>query len=102
MAGRPGAQPHGLAQGSVEPLEATALHIVIATALKFARSYSVGGSTPQYCDVFDASIAARYDRIRDYIVARYWMNQRGGSDYWRVTAANQALSHGLKGMMTAC
>lgn len=91
----------GLAQGFVEPLEATALHIVIATALDFARSFSAGGFTPQHRDTFNASIAARYDGIRDYIVAHYRMSQRSDTDYWRACAANQALSDPLKGMMSA-
>lgn len=90
----------GLAQGFVEPLEATALHIVITTALDFARSYSAGGFTPQHRDAFNAGIAARYDGIRDYIVAHYRMNQRDGA-FWRAGAANQNLSNPLKGMMTA-
>lgn len=91
----------GLAQGFVEPLEATALHIVITTALDFARACAAGGYGPEHRDHFNASIAARYDGIRDYIVAHYRMSQRSGTDYWRACAANQNLSDPLKGMMTA-
>ncbi len=91
----------GLAQGFVEPLEATALHIVIATALDFAQAHAAGGFTAQHRDAFNAAIAARYDGIRDYIVAHYRMNRRSDTDYWRECAANQSLSDGLKGMMTA-
>ena len=91
----------GLAQGFVEPLEATALHIVITTALDFARSYDAGGFGAGHRDAFNASIAARYDGIRDYIVAHYRMSQRTDAPYWRECAANQTLSEDLKGMMTA-
>ena len=91
----------GLAQGFVEPLEATALHIVITTALDFARSYEAGGFTPQHRDAFNAGIAGRYDGIRDYIVAHYRMSQRRDTAYWRECAANQNLSDPLKGMTTA-
>lgn len=91
----------GLAQGFVEPLEATALHVVITTALDFARAFAAGGFTAQHRDAFNASIAARYDGIRDYIVAHYRMSQRTDSEYWRACAANQSLSDPLKGMMTA-
>lgn len=90
----------GLAQGFVEPLEATALHIVITTALDFAHSFAAGGFTPQHRDAFNAGIAARYDGIRDYIAAHYRMNQRDG-EFWRACASNQGLSEKLKGMMTA-
>ena len=90
----------GLAQGFVEPLEATALHIVITTALDFANAFAAGGFTAQHRDAFNIGIAARYDGIRDYIVAHYRMNQRDGA-FWQACAANQNLSDKLKGMMTA-
>lgn len=91
----------GLAQGFVEPLEATALHIVITTALDFLAAYERGGFMPRYRDVFNAGVAARYDGIRDYIVAHYRMNQRSDSDYWVANARNQHLSDNLKAMITA-
>ncbi|WP_375289191.1 tryptophan halogenase family protein [Qipengyuania sp.] len=90
----------GLAQGFVEPLEATALHIVITTALEFAQAYRSGGFGPRHRDSFNARIAERYDGIRDYIVAHYRMNGRGGR-YWRDCSQNHALSDRLKAMMTA-
>lgn len=91
----------GLAQGFIEPLEATALHIVIATALEFAEAYEDGGFTPKHRDRFNAQAAARYEGIRDYIVAHYRLNQRSDTAYWRENAANQHLSDGLKAMITA-
>lgn len=91
----------GLAQGFIEPLEATALHIVIATALEFAEAYEQGGFTASNRDSFNRNIAARYDSIRDYIVAHYRMNQRTDTDYWRENAVNQALSGSLKSLITA-
>lgn len=91
----------GLAQGFLEPLEATALHIVIVTALEFASAYEQGGYSAKNRDAFNASIAARYDGIRDYIVAHYRLNQRTDTQYWRENAANDQLSDRLKAMMTA-
>ncbi|VVT20613.1 tryptophan halogenase family protein [Erythrobacter sp. EC-HK427] len=91
----------GLSQGFIEPLEATALHIVIATALEFAEAYEAGGFTAQHRDTFNANIGARYDAICDYIVAHYRMNQRSDTQYWRDNAANQHLTDGLKAMLTA-
>ncbi|WP_435418065.1 tryptophan halogenase family protein [Parerythrobacter aurantius] len=91
----------GLSQGFLEPLEATALHIVIATALEFTQAFAAGGFGPQHRDTFNASIAARYEGIRDYIVAHYRLNQRTDTQYWRDNAANHDLSDGLKAMMSA-
>lgn len=91
----------GLAQGFVEPLEATALHIVIATALEFADYYEQGGFTPQHRHRFNQQIASRYESIRDYIVAHYRLNQRSDTPFWRDNAGNHNLSDSLKSMMTA-
>ncbi len=91
----------GLAQGFLEPLEATALHIVIATAMEFANAFEAGGYTAQYRQKFNTGVAARYDGIRDYIVGHYRLNQRSDTDYWRENAANERLPDGLKQMMTA-
>ncbi len=91
----------GLAQGFLEPLEATALHIVIATALEFVQAFEAGGYTHHHRDAFNASIAARYEGIRDYIVAHYRLSQRSDTAYWRDNAENNQLSDNLKRMMTA-
>ena len=91
----------GLAQGFVEPLEATALHIVIATALEFAKALEEGGFKPVHRDMFNRQAAERYEGIRDYIVAHYRLNQRTDTAYWRENAANHHLSDNLRAMITA-
>jgi glycine/D-amino acid oxidase-like deaminating enzyme len=90
----------GLSQGFIEPLEATALHIVIVTALDFARACESGGFTAQHRDSFNRRIADKYEGIRDYIVAHYRLNQRSDTPYWRDNAANHDLSDNLKAMLT--
>ncbi len=90
----------GLSQGFIEPLEATALHIVQATVEGFIDAFDRGGMSAQFASEFNTKIARRYDGIRDYIVAHYRMNQRTDSDYWRDNAANQDLSDSLKALMT--
>jgi tryptophan 6-halogenase len=91
----------GLSQGFIEPLEATALHIVQATVEGFIQAFEDGGLTNKYAPAFNENIGHRYDGIRDYIVAHYRMNQRSDSDYWRDNASNNALSDNLKAIMTA-
>ncbi len=90
----------GLAQGFIEPLEATALHIVQATVEGFLHAWRDGGFTPQHRVGFNRMIAARYEGIRDYIVCHYRMNRRGDTAYWRDNAANGALSDSLKAIIT--
>lgn len=86
----------GLSQGFIEPLEATALHIVQATVEHFIDAWEADDRAG-----FNTSIANRYDGIRDYIVAHYRMNQRTDTDYWRANAENQNLPENLKTIMTA-
>lgn len=50
---------------------------------------------------FNQQIAARYESMRDYIVAHYRMNQRTDIAFWRDNAANHDLSDNLKAMMTS-
>lgn len=91
----------GLSQGFIEPLEATALHIVQATVEGFIDAFENGGMTNKHASEFNETIGGRYDGIRDYIVAHYRMNQRSDTDYWRDNARNERLSDNLKAVMTA-
>ncbi len=90
----------GLAQGFIEPLEATALHIVHATVAGFIEAYDGGNFSNQGADQFNQQIHARYEGIRDYIVCHYRMNGREDTEYWRDNATNQMLSDNLKSVMT--
>ncbi len=90
----------GLSQGFLEPLEATALHIVQATVEGFIAAFEAGDFTPHHRDSFNQSIAARYEGVRDYIVCHYRVNQRRDTAYWRDNATNAALSDSLKSILT--
>ena len=85
----------GLAQGFIEPLEATALHIVQATVEGFIAAHDRSDR-----DAFNAQIARRYEGIRDYIVAHYRLNRRSGA-FWRENARNDDLSDDLKAILSA-
>lgn len=91
----------GLAQGFIEPLEATALHLTQTTVERFIEAYEAGQGTPARRDAFNAEIARRFEGVRDYIVAHYRLNGRGDTDFWRANAANDQLSDDLKAIMTA-
>ncbi|MDE2437211.1 MAG: tryptophan 7-halogenase [Sphingomonadales bacterium] len=91
----------GLAQGFIEPLEATALHIVHSTLSGFIEAYDADHFGQAGAESFNAAIHARYEGIRDYIVCHYRMNRRGTGEYWRANAENQHLSDNLKAVMTS-
>lgn len=90
----------GLAQGFIEPLEATALHVVQTSVEMFADTVEGQGVSAQTITNYNDAIAARYEGIRDYIVAHYRLNTCGSSEYWRANAANEKLSTSLKQLMS--
>ena len=85
----------GLSQGFIEPLEATALHLVQETVQGFIESYQKGDFSNQYQAEFNHSINARFDAVRDYIVGHYRINSRTDSQYWLDNANNNELSPSL-------
>lgn len=85
----------GLSQGFIEPLEATALHLVLGTVELFVRHFTDGDHTDRHRDAFNAAIDERMAGVRDYIVAHYKLNTRTDTEYWRANAANMALSEPL-------
>lgn len=90
----------GLAQGFIEPLEATALHIVMATVEGFFEQVEAKGMTEEGRDAFNRDIAWRYEGIRDYIVCHYRAAQRRDTQYWRDATGHDELSNSLKSIFT--
>lgn len=85
----------GLASGFIEPLEATALHLVQTTVEIFMDEYENGNFGTQQQGIFNEMITERFERVRDYIVAHYKLNTRTDTDYWRENRENNHLSESL-------
>ena len=90
----------GLAQGFLEPLEATALHLVLATVEKFIATVDRDGAGEDARDAFNGAIARRYEGVRDYIVCHYRAARRTDTDYWRAATQHDELSDSLKAIFT--
>lgn len=86
----------GLSQGFIEPLEATALHLVQVCIELFVHQFEKGGFTSARRDDYNREVSYRFERVRDYIVAHYKMNTRDDSEYWRENRANTHMSDYLK------
>ncbi|UTF61458.1 tryptophan halogenase family protein [Gilvimarinus sp. DA14] len=89
----------GLAQGFIEPLEATALALTFNTIMQFIKRFEDGDFSGRYQDDFNREIGAKFSGIRDYIVCHYKVNQRTDTAYWRDNAANNALSESLQAVL---
>lgn len=86
----------GLAQGFIEPLEATALLFIQQTATTFVEFLEQGDMSEAAHERFNAMMNAHFEGIRDYIVTHYKTNTRTDTEYWRANAANLNLSDDLK------
>jgi 2-polyprenyl-6-methoxyphenol hydroxylase-like FAD-dependent oxidoreductase len=89
----------GLSQGFIEPLEATALHLVQETIESFVSAFSAGKFTQQHQQQFNQRLNARFDGIRDYIVCHYKINSRDGNEYWRANRHNLNISDSLQNIL---
>lgn len=91
----------GLSQGFIEPLEATALHLVQISIERFMEAFEKGQYTDKYQGDFNREISIHFERIRDYIVAHYKLNTRNDSDYWRANRNNENISESLGRLLEA-
>lgn len=88
----------GLSQGFIEPLEATALHLVQETVEQFISAWAAGDYTSLHRDEFNTRIANRFDGVRDYIVAHYCLSKRHGS-YWDAVRNDAVRSDTLSALL---
>lgn len=73
----------GLAQGFVEPLESTAIHLVSKTLALFFRMFPNANYNETLVDEFNRRVTADYEEIRDFLVLHYCTTQRDDSEFWR-------------------
>ncbi len=85
----------GLSQGFIEPLEATALHLVQLCIEQFVSDFEKGGFSNQFQSNYNQITKQRFEGVRDYIVAHYKLNTRTDSDYWSANRDNVNLSNSL-------
>lgn len=90
----------GLSQGFIEPLEATALHLVQLTLEALMDALDQHNFTCAGRDEFNRTVKNHFEGVRDYIIAHYKLNTRSmgqapGSDYWCANRENQQLPESL-------
>jgi 2-polyprenyl-6-methoxyphenol hydroxylase-like FAD-dependent oxidoreductase len=89
----------GLAQGFIEPLEATALMLIQLSVEHFIGALEQGGFAPQHREAFNRRVAEMFEGVRDYVVAHYQLNTRRDTDYWRANRANRHISDRLASLL---
>ena len=73
----------GLAQGFIEPLESTAIHLVSKSIAHFIRMFPTKDCNQTLIDQFNQNVRADYEEIRDFLVLHYCKTSRTDSEFWR-------------------
>ncbi len=73
----------GLSAGFLEPLESTSIHLIQSAATRLIKSFPHQGIKQAEVDEFNRQTQIEFERIRDFIILHYKVNQRGDSDFWR-------------------
>ena len=76
----------GLAAGFMEPLESTSIHLVQSAAERLIKFLPNGAIDPADVAAFNAQTAFEWERVRDFLILHYHVNQRP-EPFWRDCAA---------------
>ncbi len=66
----------GLASGFVEPLESTSIHVVMTGVIRLIQLFPFGGVTQSFADEYNDQARTEMERIRDFIILHYKVNER--------------------------
>lgn len=73
----------GLAAGFIEPLEATAIHLIARGVEFFLRYFPDRNCDPALTREYNRRMVADFEEVRDFVVLHYCATQRDDSRFWR-------------------
>jgi tryptophan halogenase len=85
----------GLSSGFLEPLESTSIHLIQAAVAQLIEFFPDKGFSQLDIDTYNAQSRFQFERIRDFIILHYHVNQRTDSEFWKA-CANMAVPDSLK------
>lgn len=85
----------GLASGFIEPLESTAIHLVIGSMFRFFDHFPRNRNLETVRQAYNARGIREIEEIRDFIIMHYCTSKRDDTEFWRYVT-NMEIPDSLK------
>ena len=73
----------GLSSGFVEPLESTAIHLIMIAATRLIQLFPFGPDWRAQRDQFNRLSRHEIEQVRDFVILHYHLTERDDTDFWR-------------------
>ncbi|WP_116091907.1 tryptophan halogenase family protein [Sphingomonas crusticola] len=73
----------GLANGFIEPLESTSIHLMMTAVTRLIEDFPFDGCHDALLERFNDKSRQEFEHIRDFIILHYHVTERDDSGFWK-------------------